>query len=145
MPHVDGIEATRQIKTQWPEVQIVALVMNLRQRDLALDAGADGVHVESQRAVLVVRAEQPVQGNDGGQEGGDPDDTRRNSRQQFHAGPDAERKQADDHQQEDDRKQQFGAAAESQQQIPPDQGEKCARKASACLLCAHASAPETRK
>ena len=41
MPHVDGIEATRQIKTQWPQVRIVALVLNLRQDELALDAGAD--------------------------------------------------------------------------------------------------------
>jgi len=41
MPHVDGIEATRQIKAQWPKVRIIALVMNPRQRKLALDAGAD--------------------------------------------------------------------------------------------------------
>lgn len=41
MPHVDGIQATRQIKAEWPEVWIVALVLDSRQRDLALEAGAD--------------------------------------------------------------------------------------------------------
>jgi DNA-binding NarL/FixJ family response regulator len=41
MPHVDGIEATRQIKARWPQVRVLVLVLDLRQRDRALDAGAD--------------------------------------------------------------------------------------------------------
>lgn len=41
MPHVDGIEATRQIKARWPEIWVVALVLDSSQRDRALEAGAD--------------------------------------------------------------------------------------------------------
>ena len=41
MPRVDGIAATRQVKAQWPEIWVVALVMDSRQRELALGAGAD--------------------------------------------------------------------------------------------------------
>ena len=41
MPHVDGIQATREIKAQWPEIWVVALVLDWGQRDLALEAGAD--------------------------------------------------------------------------------------------------------
>jgi DNA-binding NarL/FixJ family response regulator len=41
MPHIDGAEATRRIKAQWPEVWVVALVLSSHQRDLLLEAGAD--------------------------------------------------------------------------------------------------------
>jgi DNA-binding NarL/FixJ family response regulator len=41
MPQIDGVEATREIKARWPEVWVVALVLDLSQRDLALEAGAD--------------------------------------------------------------------------------------------------------
>ena len=41
MPHVDGVQATREIKAKWPQVWVVALVLDLGQRDLALEAGAD--------------------------------------------------------------------------------------------------------
>ena len=41
MPHVDGIQATREIKAQWPKIWVVALVLDWSQRDLALEAGAD--------------------------------------------------------------------------------------------------------
>jgi two-component system NarL family response regulator len=41
MPHVDGIKATREIKARWPQVRVLVLVLDLWQRDRALDAGAD--------------------------------------------------------------------------------------------------------
>ena len=41
MPHLDGLEATRRIKARWPQVRVVALVLDFSQRDLALEAGAD--------------------------------------------------------------------------------------------------------
>jgi len=41
MPVMDGLEATRRIKSQWPEVKIVALTMYVRYRTESLAAGAD--------------------------------------------------------------------------------------------------------
>ena len=41
MPEVDGLKATVQIKTLWPQVKVVALSMYLEYRDEALAAGAD--------------------------------------------------------------------------------------------------------
>jgi DNA-binding NarL/FixJ family response regulator len=41
MPVMDGLEATRRIKSQWPEVKIVALTMYARYRTEALAAGTD--------------------------------------------------------------------------------------------------------
>jgi DNA-binding NarL/FixJ family response regulator len=41
MPTLDGLEATRQIKGQWPGVKIVALSMDVAHRAEALAAGAD--------------------------------------------------------------------------------------------------------
>jgi DNA-binding NarL/FixJ family response regulator len=41
MPVMDGLEATRRIKEQWPEVQIIALTMYARYQAEALAAGAD--------------------------------------------------------------------------------------------------------
>ena len=41
MPQVDGIEATGEIKARWPQVRVLVLVLDLQQRDRALDAGAD--------------------------------------------------------------------------------------------------------
>ena len=41
MPHVDGIEATREIKACWPQVRVLVLVLDSQQRDRARDAGAD--------------------------------------------------------------------------------------------------------
>ena len=41
MPHLDGIEATREIKARWPQVRVVALALDVCQRDQALAAGAD--------------------------------------------------------------------------------------------------------
>lgn len=41
MPTMDGLEATRCIKSQWPEVRVVILTMYARYRSAALAAGAD--------------------------------------------------------------------------------------------------------
>lgn len=52
MPGMDGLEATRFIKKNWPEVRVVMLTMHPDQRTAALDAGADafllkGCHAET--------------------------------------------------------------------------------------------------
>jgi DNA-binding NarL/FixJ family response regulator len=41
MPVMDGVEATRRIKAQWPEVRVVALTIYPQYRIEALAAGAD--------------------------------------------------------------------------------------------------------
>jgi DNA-binding NarL/FixJ family response regulator len=41
MPIMDGVEATRQIKQQWPGVAVVALTMHATEQAAALAAGAD--------------------------------------------------------------------------------------------------------
>ena len=41
MPVMDGLEATRRIKCQWPEVRVIVLTMYARYRPKALAAGAD--------------------------------------------------------------------------------------------------------
>ena len=41
MPIMDGLEATRRIKSQWPEVRVIVLTMYTRYRNRALAAGAD--------------------------------------------------------------------------------------------------------
>jgi DNA-binding NarL/FixJ family response regulator len=41
MPVLDGLEATRRIKSRWPDVRVVALTMDARYRTRALTAGAD--------------------------------------------------------------------------------------------------------
>jgi DNA-binding NarL/FixJ family response regulator len=41
MPVMDGLEATRRIKSQWPEVKVIALTMQPEYRAEALAAGAD--------------------------------------------------------------------------------------------------------
>jgi DNA-binding NarL/FixJ family response regulator len=42
MPHMDGLEATRLIKDQRPEVRVVVLTMYASRRAEARAAGADG-------------------------------------------------------------------------------------------------------
>lgn len=41
MPVMDGLEATRRIKQQWPEVRVIALTIYTKYRAQALAAGAD--------------------------------------------------------------------------------------------------------
>lgn len=41
MPVMDGLEATRHIKSRWPEVRVVVLTMHANYRTRALAAGAD--------------------------------------------------------------------------------------------------------
>lgn len=41
MPVMDGLEATRRIKNEWPEVKAIALTMYVKHRAEALAAGAD--------------------------------------------------------------------------------------------------------
>ncbi len=41
MPEMDGLQATRLIKTKWPQVKIIVLSMYAEYMDEALAAGAD--------------------------------------------------------------------------------------------------------
>jgi DNA-binding NarL/FixJ family response regulator len=41
MPAMDGLEATRRIKEQWPEIRVIALTLYARYRARALASGAD--------------------------------------------------------------------------------------------------------
>jgi DNA-binding NarL/FixJ family response regulator len=41
MPVMDGLEATRRIKQQWPEVRVIVLTIYTKYRAQALAAGAD--------------------------------------------------------------------------------------------------------
>ena len=41
MPVMDGVEATRRIKDNWPEIRVIALTMYAGHRADALAAGAD--------------------------------------------------------------------------------------------------------
>jgi DNA-binding NarL/FixJ family response regulator len=41
MPVMDGVEATRRIKEQWPTVRIIALTIHAKYRAKALAAGVD--------------------------------------------------------------------------------------------------------
>jgi DNA-binding NarL/FixJ family response regulator len=41
MPVMDGVEATRRIKEQWPAVRVIALTIHPQYRAKALAAGAD--------------------------------------------------------------------------------------------------------
>jgi CheY-like chemotaxis protein len=61
MPGMDGLEATRLIKRQWPRVRVVVLTLYARYRAKALSAGADVFLVKGcgsealQRAILARR------------------------------------------------------------------------------------------
>ena len=46
MPVLDGLEATRRIKEQWPEVRVVVLTIHPGYRAEALAAGADAFLVK---------------------------------------------------------------------------------------------------
>jgi DNA-binding NarL/FixJ family response regulator len=46
MPGMDGLEATRRIKSQWPEVRVIVLTVRAEYEDEALAAGADAFLVK---------------------------------------------------------------------------------------------------
>ena len=46
MPVLDGLEATRRIKEQWPQVRVVVLTIHPGYRAEALAAGADAFQVK---------------------------------------------------------------------------------------------------
>jgi DNA-binding NarL/FixJ family response regulator len=50
MPVMDGLEATRRIKSEWPEVRVIALTMYVKYRAKALAAGADAFLLKGDRA-----------------------------------------------------------------------------------------------
>lgn len=41
MPHLAGIQAIQQIKASWPQVKIIAMITRQKERQAALDAGAE--------------------------------------------------------------------------------------------------------
>lgn len=41
MPQVNGIDATRAIKSGWPDTHVIIMTLEPRHRQLALSAGAD--------------------------------------------------------------------------------------------------------
>lgn len=41
MPMMDGLEATRRIKSRWPEIHVIVLTIYTAQQKAALAAGAD--------------------------------------------------------------------------------------------------------
>jgi DNA-binding NarL/FixJ family response regulator len=63
MPGMDGLEATRRIKGQWPQIRVIALTIYARYRSKALSAGADVFLVKGcgsgalQEAILAQRSE----------------------------------------------------------------------------------------
>ena len=54
MPGMDGLEATRFIKKNWPEVRVVVLTMYPDQRTAALDAGADAFLLKGCQAETLI-------------------------------------------------------------------------------------------
>jgi two-component system nitrate/nitrite response regulator NarL len=46
MPVMDGLEATRLVKAQWPEVRVIVLTLHATLRAEALAAGADAFLVK---------------------------------------------------------------------------------------------------
>ena len=67
MPVMDGLEATRRIKCQWPYVRVIALTIYSNYRAKALSAGADLFLIkgseskELQEALLAKRLALPDQ------------------------------------------------------------------------------------
>jgi DNA-binding NarL/FixJ family response regulator len=46
MPVMDGLEATRLVKTQWPQIRVIVLTVHTALRAEALAAGADAFLVK---------------------------------------------------------------------------------------------------
>jgi DNA-binding NarL/FixJ family response regulator len=62
MPVMDGIEATRRIKEQWPTVRIIALTIHAKYRAEALAAGVDVFLLKDGNADMLLGA---ILGQDG--------------------------------------------------------------------------------
>ena len=58
MPVMDGLEATRLIKSRWPQVRIIALTISPLYRTHALSAGADAFLLKGCAASELARAIQ---------------------------------------------------------------------------------------
>ncbi len=58
MPVMDGLEATRLIKSRWPQVRIVVLTISPLCRANALSSGADAFLIKGCAASELVRAIQ---------------------------------------------------------------------------------------
>jgi two-component system NarL family response regulator len=56
MPVMDGVEATRHIKEQWPEVRVIALTLYAGYRAEALAAGADAFLLKDGRPDVLLSA-----------------------------------------------------------------------------------------
>jgi DNA-binding NarL/FixJ family response regulator len=56
MPVMNGLEATRRIKRQWPEVRVVVLTMYAAHQAAALAAGADAFLLKSGHPSEILRA-----------------------------------------------------------------------------------------
>ncbi len=68
MPVMDGIEATREIRSRWPEVQVVALTIYDRPafREAMAEAGASGYVVKEGEIGELVAAIRQAAGAVGG-------------------------------------------------------------------------------
>lgn len=56
MPGMDGLEATRRIKRQWPDVKVIVLTMYAEYQEQALAAGADIFLLKSGSTAALQRA-----------------------------------------------------------------------------------------
>lgn len=61
MPKMDGIEATRQLKARWPDIEVVVVTSFLEEAKVraALEAGAAGYLLKDAEADEVARATAP--------------------------------------------------------------------------------------
>lgn len=66
MPVLDGLEATRQIKSEWPEIKVVVISMYALSQDDVLAAGADTFLVKgcpSKELFGAIQCQENVQHN----------------------------------------------------------------------------------
>lgn len=56
MPVLDGVQAARQIKHQWPDVTIVVLTVYAVEQSAAIEAGADAFVVKGSAPERLLRA-----------------------------------------------------------------------------------------
>jgi YesN/AraC family two-component response regulator len=70
MPEMDGLEASRLIKSRWPEVRIILLSMYPGYGDAAFLVGAEGFankgDLTKQLRVILSAVSEPRNGNDNG-------------------------------------------------------------------------------